>query len=563
MIQIDGTKTMLRTALAALILAITFLAGYPVACLAEHGVELRLWPSVAEWPAAFFWKIFATHGVHLFDTYREMFSGRAPALAGGGVVQAFVITLVGAGAAGWVGTPKLKGPRRDPSDIYGGARWASGSERARMRAGLEVGTDPVTGRTIRFAVRGNILSIAPPRSGKTTGLLIPNLLAPEATAWCGPAVVIDPKGEAYAAAGRRRRELGRSVVCLDPMGIVGGEDTWNPLLTFDPDDILYLQRLARALLPSSVSAEGQYFHDRAADVIVAGFLAARAEGQPTARRVSQYLSNLTLFAKVLETVPSDPARKVTVLLESDPKTRDPILSTAAQAFQWCDDPRLQRLTATSTLDLAAVCRGEADLFITLPTEDMRGLAPLVRWLLTELFTSVRHNRPTERLVVFIDEARVLGRFEEIVIASGELPGYNTSLWTFWQDRSQLLGLYGEADARTMLATAEVVTVTDPALVDPDEREHWSRAIGDYTLLGESCTVEAAQNGRPGRTTTARTAKPARLKTAEALAAMPATDLLVFPNSPAHPKRALQIRKTRYNDSRLDGLADAIAGTAAA
>ncbi|MBX9934750.1 MAG: type IV secretory system conjugative DNA transfer family protein [Methylobacterium sp.] len=554
---------MIRILLAFILLVAAFAVGYPLACLAEHGTDLRLWPSVAEVPTTFLHRGLTTYGVHIVDTYWTMFSGRAPALAGGGFVQALVVTIIGAAGAGWVGTPKLKGPQRDPNETYGGARWTTVSERARMRAGLEIGTDPVTGRTIRFAVKGNLLSIAPPRTGKTSGLLIPNLLAPEKTAWFGPVVVIDPKGEAYAATARRRRDLERRVFCLDPKGLVGGTDTWNPLLTFDPDDILYLQRLARALLPSSVSDNGQYFVDRAADVIVAGFLAAREEGHPSARRVSQYLADLDLFAKALKPVLADPARKVAVLLDADPKTRDPILSTAAQAFQWCDDPRLQRMTATSTIDLRAVCRGEADLFITLPTEDMNGLAPLIRWLLTELFTSVRRNRPRERLVVFIDEARVLGRFQEIVVASGELPGYNASLWTFWQDRSQLVGVYGDADARTMMATAEVVTLSDPSLVDPDEREHWSRAIGDYTLLEESQTIEAAQDGKPGRTTIAKTAKPARLKTAEALASLPATDLVVFPNSPAHPKRALQIRKTRHDDSRFDGLADAIAVTAAA
>ncbi|MGU3422323.1 type IV secretory system conjugative DNA transfer family protein [Methylobacterium sp. D54C] len=554
---------MVRLILGFVLLVAIVVIGYPLACIAEHGTDLRLWPGVAEVPEAFLQAAVSSYGVHVVDTYRTMFNGRAPALAGGGFMQALIITLVGGGVAGWVGTPKLKGPQRDPNDTYGGARWPSVAERTRMRAGLELGTDPVTGRTIRFSVKGNLVSIAPPRSGKTSGLLIPNLLAPEASAWCGPVVVIDPKGEAYTATARRRRELGRRVVCLDPKGIVGGTDTWNPLLALDPDDILYLQRLARALLPDTVGGDGQYFQNRAADVIVAGFLAARAEGQPTARRVSQYIADINLFAQALQAVPADPARKTAALLDSDPKTRDPILSTAAQAFQWCDDPRLQRLTETNSLDLAALCRGEVDLFITLPTEDMRGLSPFIRWLLTELFTSVRRNRPSERLVVFIDEARVLGRFEEIVVASGELPGYNASLWSFWQDRSQLKGLYGEADARTMLATAEVVTLSDPALVDPQEREHWSLAMGDYTLLEESRTVEQAQDGKPGRTTVTKTAKPARLKSAEALSALPLTDLVVFPNCPLHPKRALQIRKTRHDDVRFDGLADAIAGTVAA
>ena len=278
---------MFRIVLAGLLLVGAFLLGYPLACLAEHGTDLRLWPGVAEAPVVFLQHGFSTFGVHVAQTYWAMFHGQAPALSGGGFAQALMITLVGGVVAGWVGTPKLKRPERDPNDTYGGARWPSVAERIQMRAGLEVGIDPVTGRTIRFAVKGNLVSIAPPRSGKTSGLLIPNLLAPEASAWCGPVVVIDPKGEAYTATARRRRELGRRVVCLDPKGLVGGTDTWNPLLALDPDDILYLQRLARALLPDTVGGDGQYFQNRAADVIVAGFLAAQAEGHPTARRVSQ------------------------------------------------------------------------------------------------------------------------------------------------------------------------------------------------------------------------------------------------------------------------------------
>lgn len=554
---------MFRTVVVCVVLGSIFIIGYPIALLVEHGHDLRIWPAVAEPPAAFLYKCLTTAGVHLADTYRAMFAGAAPALAGGGFVQALVITVIGGVAAAVIGTEKQAGPRRDPNEIYGGARWATSAERAHMRVGIEIGTDPRTGRTIRFALKGNLVSVAPPRSGKTSGLLIPNLLAPERSAWFGPAVVIDPKGEAFTATARRRRELGRTVFCLDPIGIVGGGDTWNPLSRLDPNDILYLQRLARALLPAFVAGENQYFQNRAVDVIVAGFLASHREGNASVHRVSQFLSNLDLFKTALKGMAADTARRTVELLGMDPKTRDPILSTAAQAFQWCDDPRLQRLTGTSSVDLRAVCRGEADLFITLPTEDLESLAPLIRWLLTELFSAIRRNKPSERVLVFIDEARVLGKFAEIVLASGELPGYNASLWTFWQDRAQLVSLYGEGDARTMLATAEVVTVSDPAMVDPDEREHWSRAIGDDTILEETKTIEKAEAGKPGRTTISKTAKAVRLKTAEALSRLPATDLLVFPNSPVQAKRAMLIRKTRYDDTRFTGLVDPVGATAPA
>ena len=144
---------------------------------------------------------------------------------------------------------KPRGPVRASTPVYGDAKFATARDRRRMKVGLEIGTDPHSGRTIRIAVKGNLTTIAPPGSGKSSGLLLPNLVAPEASAWFGPAVVIDPKGDAYRAVGDRRRALGRAVHCLDPMGLVGGGDRWNPLENLDPNDIIYLQRTAEALLP--------------------------------------------------------------------------------------------------------------------------------------------------------------------------------------------------------------------------------------------------------------------------------------------------------------------------
>ena len=65
----------------------------------------------------------------------------------------------------------------------------------------------VSGRPIRVAVEGNILTVAPPRTGKTSGLIIPNLAGIDGNSWCGPVVIIDPKGEVYRATAARRREM--------------------------------------------------------------------------------------------------------------------------------------------------------------------------------------------------------------------------------------------------------------------------------------------------------------------------------------------------------------------
>ncbi|GJE78454.1 type IV secretory system conjugative DNA transfer family protein [Methylorubrum suomiense] len=484
--------------------------------------------------------------------------GRAPEFANGGwssgplLALSPLLVLFGAELL-WRSKPE---PKRDVSDLFGSARFASVAERTRLRSGLELGRDPDTGWPVRVAVQGTLVTIAPPRKGKTSGLLIPNLAFPEPQGWGGPAVVLDPKGEVYRAVAARRRALGRRVVCLDPLGLAGGTDRWNPLHGRDPEDVLYLQSTALALLPeaSGDSEASAYFRNRAVDLIVGAMLVAlRLPADRSVVQVQDLIVNegrlLGLLKQYVERWPEPAAYAAMEILEADPKTKDPIKSTALQAFQWLADRRLRDLVGASTFELADLSSGTVDLFVAVPTEYKAVLAPLLRWLLSDLFTAVRRNRPVERLVVFIDEAAVLGRFDALLTAAGELPGYGASLWTMWQDRAQLVGLYGEAGADVLLNTAEVVTVFDVPAVDPDESERWSRAIGDYTTFVESRTAPSGE--AKGSPSTTRTSQGARLMSKEALIAMPGDELLVFPNSGGHARHPLRLKKTvAHTDPRF-------------
>jgi type IV secretion system protein VirD4 len=541
---------MIRFVIVSIVVVAAVALGYPMAAAVSHGFDPALWPPVVMTPSKWFQSAAATYGLHNAAAYVHMASMRSPAFAGGGLIQALTIASfpVAAFVLLFTSTP---GPRRDPQGIHGAARWAEPAERRKMKRGVELGLDPVSGRPIRVAVEGNLLTVAPPRTGKTSGLIIPNLAAIDQNSWCGPVVIIDPKGEVYRATAARRREMGRCVRCLDPMNLVGGSDHWNPLASLDPKNIIYLQRLARALLPAVVAEENAYFNNRAVDAVVAALLAAEHEGGATPSAVSDLLSNPDDLAEALLQVGGATARRMRNLLEMDSKTRDPVLSTAQQTFQWCDDERLQNLTAHNTFSLSDLCKGNTDLFITLPTEDMETLAPFLRWLLTDLFAAIRRNRAAERLLIAIDETRTLGRCRELVTATSELPGFGASLWTFWQDRSQVISIFGEHDAATLLRTAEFVTLSDPSMVDPDERDFWSRALSDFTILEETHVKDQTSQG--SRASSSQTPRAVRLMTAEELGRLPANDLIVFPRSSRYAKRPLRLHKTRYDDQRLAGL----------
>ncbi|RYC34068.1 type VI secretion protein [Lichenibacterium minor] len=533
---------------------VSLVLGYPAALAVQHGLHPTAWPPEVLSPAAWF-GAFWTHPDpgRIAGAYWDVVTARSPAFANNGWSYPVLIAFLPLAVAILLRlAPKRPQARREDAGTFGSARFANDSERAAMSRGLELGIDPETGRAVRVAVQGTLATIAPPRTGKTSGLLIPNLSFPEAGAWSGPAVVLDSKGEVFRATRERRERLGRRVVCIDPLNLVGGTDGWNPLANLDRQDVLYMQKTALALLPETASGDeaSAYFRNRAVDLIVSAIGLSVLLERRLVTDIPLLLSNDAVFIANLKRHKQLPwARAALEIMQADARTRDPIRSTAVQAFQWLADARLRRLVRTGTFDLAELSRNEIDIFIAVPPEHKRILAPLLRWFLSDLFTSIRRNRPEERVIVFIDEAAALGRFDEILTSAAELPGYGASIWSFWQDRSQLVSLYGEAGAATLINTAEVVTLSDLSAVDPDESDRWSRAVGSYTALIETFSQPTAGSGSSATNTGPQ---PAPLMSREDLVTMPSNELLVFPNGAAQTRRPVRLRKTvAHTDPRIE------------
>jgi len=537
--------------------------GFPAAFLAMHGLDPDGWPpgearDLAQWfSAPGETPVYQVSGVlvRTAGTYLSMALRRSAAFADGGVAEllmlagsALLLNIVIVGGA----KTELRHPR---SKRFGNARFAESRELSRMRSGLELGADPATGRPVRVEVEGNLLTIAPPRRGKTTGLVLPNLTFVDHSAWAGPVVVIDPKGDAYQAAKRRRLAMGRTVRCIDPLQLVGGKDRWNPLSRRPPSDVLRLQAMARALLPSvdRPGEAGAFFHDRAVVVIVAAMLAAIRAGRARLTIVAALVNEYERLLGAMRDRQDAIYRDARSILTGNERTRSDILATASQAFSWLSDPLMQHAVGDNTFDLTDLCHGETDLFIVLPADDRKEiLAPYVRLLLSALFTAVRERRVAERIVVYVDEAFILGQFDTMLNAVGELPGYGVSLWTFWQSENQLIKTYGDDGAAILRDTAEVVQLFNLVRANPDECRRWSEALGTYTGVDETETKDASA----GRTTKSQGAAPIPLVQPAEMAAATRLRSIVFLNNPRYTTDPLWLNKTRADqDARFAGLLD--------
>jgi len=115
---------------------------------------------------------------------------------------------------------------------HGSARFATKKEVApltRADTGLLIGRDGLSKKLLRYDGPAHLLTMAPTRTGKGVGTIIPNLLTADRSVIC-----IDPKGENARIAGRARQQFG-PVHILDPFGVTGQRSAaFNPLDMLDP-----------------------------------------------------------------------------------------------------------------------------------------------------------------------------------------------------------------------------------------------------------------------------------------------------------------------------------------
>jgi type IV secretion system protein VirD4 len=174
---------------------------------------------------------------------------------------------------------------------HGSARFASGLELRPLGgpSGLLIGRNLQSGKPLRYDGPGHLLTIAPTRTGKGVGTVIPNLLVADRSVIC-----VDPKGENTAVTGRARARFG-PVHVLDPFGITGQPSScFNPLAAFDPSSVDLAEdaaTLADALVFDAPGEAGEAHWNEEAKALIAGVLLYtslrnRLRGAPSRRCAS-------------------------------------------------------------------------------------------------------------------------------------------------------------------------------------------------------------------------------------------------------------------------------------
>ena len=383
------------------------------------------------------------------------------------------------------------GPAGD--DTHGSARFATDRETrplAQNGEDLLIGRDRKSGKLLRYAGPAHLLTIAPTRTGKGVGTIIPNLLD-----YPGPVVCIDPKGENARITAHYRARFG-PVHVLDPFGVtrmVGA--AFNPLDRIDPagldlaDDCM---TLADALVYDAPGEAGEAHWNEEAKALIAGLILHIVTSEPAGTRTLATLRDrLTLapqaFAAQLEAMQAQgglAARAANRHLGKSDREAAGVLSAAQRHTHFLDSPRMSAVLGRSDFTFADVKARPTTVYLVLPPDRLATYARWLRLMLAQGLTDLaRAPASTAKPVLFLlDEFAALGRLEPVERAMGLMAGYGIQLWPILQDVHQLRALY-DRRAGTFLSNAGVLQVF--GVNDHDSAKLVSDLLGQETVVFET------------------------------------------------------------------------------
>ncbi|MHB0953239.1 MAG: type IV secretory system conjugative DNA transfer family protein [Allorhizobium sp.] len=361
--------------------------------------------------------------------------------------------------------------RAQISAVFGSARWATGKDLQTLSAkedGLLIGRDPATARLLRYDGPAHLMTIAPTRTGKGVGTIIPNLLTADRSVIC-----IDPKGENARITGRARERFG-PVHVLDPFGVTGKRSSgFNPLDMLNPDGLDIAEdanTLADALVFDEPGMAGEAHWSEEAKALIAGLILFTIVAEPPRRRhLGTLRDHLTLspqsFADLLVRMQAMDeaggliARAANRHLGKSDREAAGVLSAAQRHTHFLDSPRITAVLDRSDFRFADLKSHTMTVFLVLPPDRLSTYSRWLRLLITQSLTDMARTpaTPARPVLYLLDEFAALGHLAPVERAMGLMAGYGIQLWPILQDIHQLRATYGRR-AGTFLSNAAVLQV---------------------------------------------------------------------------------------------------------
>lgn len=400
--------------------------------------------------------------------------------------------------------------RNRNKNLFGDACWATLSEMRKARlldkSGIFLGK--YRGRTVCAGGEGNMIIIAPTRSGKSAGIIIPFLL--RLTKVAEPRqqesfVVFDPKEELFNKTAGHLQASGYQCFIWRPGE--RGEDTQGKIFThcYNPIDFVSrdkrlrvddLEKIAEIMIPKRPD-EPPIWVSSSRDLFVAIQLyLLDTEGRPKTLgemvRFCKRANFIDWLQKELEARKHELDRICVDNLNSfanmDYRLQSNVLTSFLSYFTIFSNPLLDAATSHSDFDFRMLRKKRMGIYIGVSSNNIVRYSELIavffQQVLDFLLMKENINRDTDPYLVrfILEELSALGQMKQIQKTTGLIGSYGMATLSVIQDIPQLNVIYGEEGAKAFINAKFKVIY---ALNDHKSAQMVSGWLGDTTAKQHS------------------------------------------------------------------------------
>ena len=407
------------------------------------------------------------------------------------------------------------------------------------------------------------LVVAPTGRGKGTGFVIPNLLT-----FAGSAVVLDVKGENFDKTARFRASAGDRVWRFAPVDWDRPTHRYNPLDRIaalpNPDQRQMELKKTADLFLQSDNDNMKGLLEGGVDLFVAAGIYAMERGTPTLGEIYRLVSaggdKKKQYMAYADDVKSHAAQLIFERLASiNDKTLTSYLSLLMTSglSAWAN-PAIDRATASSDFDFRTFRRQPQSVYLVVPVNSVKTLAPLIRLFFADLIASLQANEPEKDepwpVMILLDEFDQLGKMPIVAESIKTLRSYGGHLAIVTQTIPALDEIYGENTRLSLQGGAGV-----KVYMTPGERrtvEELSEAVGKTTKRVVSKSRTIGKGPFAGVNVSERT-EDVPLLTEDMVSRFDLDDIILVIDG-QHPARARRIKY--YDDRELKKVFESQKGT---
>jgi type IV secretion system protein VirD4 len=345
----------------------------------------------------------------------------------------------------------------------------------------------------------NTLILAPPGLGKSLRNILALLTEDR------PIFTLDIKGELWATTARFRAEkMNRQVIAIDPYGITKKYDFLNKKPAslkfeyhFNPFDYLpeeeserdrMLTAFATSFIVSDRDHSGTAKHfDENAKILIRGYMDFMMKKFGREERTLAKLFSLISESKdaasdtfnEMVNAGGKAAAAANQILRVGGQERGSILSTTYRQIDWLNDLNMQHTLSESNFSLGGFLKGNMDIYVILPNEQVHEQSRLVRMLLALLKAIITQVNPSDlpakKMLFLLDELAQFGYCPDVEQFIEVMRSYKVVIWSVFQALSQIKQ-YKKPDLFLSMPIKQFFTLDD---VDTMK---WIQYLGGKTTI---------------------------------------------------------------------------------